>query len=70
MLEALNAFPHLNNMIYMKGKCLCFHHKCLFYKHAVGTQSGWIRQKGEFTGQVLESSEIVEQDRTTLNFQE
>lgn len=34
----------------MEGKCLYFPHKYLFCKHAVGAKSGWIGQKGKFTG--------------------
>lgn len=48
-MEALNTFSHLSYAVYMGGKCLRLPHKYLFFK-----------QKEEFSGKVLEISEIAE----------
>lgn len=44
----------------MEGKCLHLPHKYLFCKHGKGSKNCEIKQKGEFSGRVLEISEIAE----------
>lgn len=60
VLEALNTFSHLSNVVYIEGKCLCLPHKYLFCKHGKGTKSCKTKQKGKFSSRVLEISEIAE----------
>lgn len=54
----------------MEDKCLHLPHKYLFVKSGRGTKSCEIKQKGEFSGRVLEISQIAEtiRVRTTSKF--